>query len=258
MSNNKKSIFEYNDIESTAAFRKCFEKLAYRVDYSRVFSDFVDFSLLMLNINKKAEDFKELETRWDNPEDHKLFAEMFALLGNLSEGFNDALGDLFMECVSHGRNGQFFTPQPICDMMAIMTIGDQAKDGMSVSDCACGSGRMLLGAAKINRHLKFYGADNDATCAKMTAVNFILHSMTGEVAHMNTLSMEHYKSWHIRKILSGTHYLPYYYVTGPNETTFIQRIKATQSQEPKQEIVTTTNHAVHEVKASKHGQLVLF
>lgn len=152
------------------------------------------------------------------------------------DSFDDALGDLFMECVSYVKNGQFFTPQPICDMMSEITMNGEIKDGMNVLDCACGSGRMLLSAAKKNRNLLFYGSDVDINCVKMTAINMIVNSMVGEVAHMNALSLEHWGSYHIKKVLTGTHYLPYYYITGKNETNFVQRVKNTIEQQPEKKI----------------------
>lgn len=151
---------------------------------------------------------------------------------NDGEGFYDALGDLFMDCVSFGRNGQFFTPQEVCDMMAVMTYGDGLEDGKSVNDPACGSGRMLLAMAKRNRRLKFYGADNDLTCVKMAALNMLVNSMKGEVAWMNTLSMEHYRSYHINLIQYGSHYIPMLTITGAGETYMIERMKATYETKP--------------------------
>jgi type I restriction-modification system DNA methylase subunit len=97
-----------------------------------------------------------------------------------------------MLAISNGHNGQYFTPTPICDMISAMTIGDNSQPGQTVCDCACGSGRMLLAAAKINRHMRFYGADLDIACCKMALVNMMLHSLTGEIAHMNTLSNDFY------------------------------------------------------------------
>lgn len=260
MSKHKPLDFS-NPEASKKAFRTAFEKLAYTQSYSTVFGDFVEFALLMLNLNKQAKDFKDLEARWPKQEDQKLFAEMFFHWGNASCNFHDALGDLFMECVSFGRNGQFFTPEPLCEMMAIMQISKDVEDGKSVMDCACGSGRTLLAAAKINRNLKFYGADNDVLCAKMTAINFIVNTMVGEVAHMNSLTLEHYKSWHIRKILSGTHYIPYYYVTGPGQTDFLRNIRQNEVDEDAcvpQPVDLQLEISESELKVSKHNQLILF
>jgi hypothetical protein len=230
----KKSIADYSDKESKAEFRKCFDKLSQGHDYSTVFGDFLDYALLMMNMNKKAADFKELETRWTKQEDHVIFFEMLNHWSNSSYDFHDSLGDIFMECVSFGRNGQFFTPEPICRMMAQLTIPADIEDGKSIMDCAAGSGRTLLAAATMNRNLKFYAADNDIKCVKMCALNFIINTMVGEVAHMDSLSMQHYKSYHIRKARSGTHYLPYYYITGPGDTDFIEKMEASNEETHKE------------------------
>lgn len=50
----------------------------------------------------------------------ELFVQMFYRVSEYSEGFCDVLGDMFMECVSHGNNGQFFTPIHVADLMACM------------------------------------------------------------------------------------------------------------------------------------------
>lgn len=50
----------------------------------------------------------------------ELFVQMFYRVSEHSEGFCDVLGDMFMECVSHGNNGQFFTPIHVADLMACM------------------------------------------------------------------------------------------------------------------------------------------
>ncbi|MFR8639549.1 MAG: hypothetical protein ACLVEE_03180 [Phocaeicola vulgatus] len=50
----------------------------------------------------------------------EVFVQMFYRVSEYSEGFCDVLGDMFMECVSHGNNGQFFTPIHVADLMACM------------------------------------------------------------------------------------------------------------------------------------------
>lgn len=44
---------------------------------------------------------------------------MFLALGDASEGFDDMLGEIYMEYVSRGQHGQYFTPMNISDMMAL-------------------------------------------------------------------------------------------------------------------------------------------
>jgi type I restriction enzyme M protein len=134
---------------------------------------------------------------------------IIGLLGNLSEGFSDPLGELFMMAISNGHNGQYFTPEPLCDMTATMNIGN-AEAGQTVLDCACGSGRMLLSAAKINRHLLLYGADLDITCCKMALLNVLFNSLTGEIAHMDSLSNDFYRGFKVSTTLVNGYHTPYY------------------------------------------------
>jgi type I restriction-modification system DNA methylase subunit len=94
-------------------------------------------------------------------------------------------------------------------MLAMMTF-DNADYDKAVSDCACGSGRMLLAAAKINRSSLLYGADLDLTCCKMALINMLLNSLQGEIAHMNTLSNDFYRAYKVCTKLVGTHYVPYF------------------------------------------------
>ena len=75
-------------------------------------------------------------------------------------------------------------------MISEMILDCNLADGQTVIDPTCGSGRMLLAAAKRNRHALFYGADLDVTCCKMTLINMLFNSLTGEITHMNSLSNE--------------------------------------------------------------------
>lgn len=134
---------------------------------------------------------------------------IFEEVGRLSEGFHDPLGELFMLRVSQGKNGQFFTPEPICSFMASAVNADLAP-GKSVIDPACGSGRMLLAAAKMNRKLLFYGADIDGLCVKLALANMLLHSLTAEIAHMNAITREFFSSYQTGTVLHQGYHYPYF------------------------------------------------
>ncbi len=246
-------------LRTKAQAMKVFEKALDRVAYSEgiwnVFEDFLSFSLLMLRWQDlKPEHFQELENRYPKKEQHQLFAEAFTAMADIAhndgEGFHDVFGDYFMEHFSNKFKGQFFTPQPICDMMAQLTMSSDVADGTSVCDPTCGSGRTLIAAAKINRKMIFYGADVDINCCKMTVINMMLNTMCGEVAWMDSLAMKHWRSWHIRKVFNGVGYVPYYIETGPGETHFIERLKnSLQEKEQAQE---------EQMKVGKKNQLLLF
>ncbi len=199
-------------------FIKLFENLSRRYYRTEVFADFLDYSLTFFKLGAKAEDFDVFKKKWNEKGDMQTFLQLFYLYGEMAEhngkGFYDPLGDIFMETIT-GRDakykGQFFTPPEVSDMMAMITVGEKLEDGKKVADPACGSGRTLLSMAKINRKLFFCGADVDQLCCKMTLLNMLVNSLEGEVAWMNSLSLEHYKTWHAKTVLTwGGKRLPYY------------------------------------------------
>lgn len=108
----------------------------------------------------------------------------------------DALGDVYMSAISFGEHGQFFTPQSVADVMAEVTT-PEVKDGQSICDPCCGSGTLLLAAAKKNPRARFVGIDLDERCAKMCALNIALRELSGTVYCGNTLSGEMYTRWDI-------------------------------------------------------------
>jgi type I restriction enzyme M protein len=146
---------------------------------------------------------------------------LLTLIGDGSEGLADPLGELYQQAISNGHNGQFWTPEHMCDMMATITIGETLDDNQAVCDPTCGSGRMLLATAKINRKALFYGADLDITCCKMTLLNMLLNSLQGEVAHMNTLSNDFYKGYKISTTLVNRYHMPYYIEFDKPELSYI-------------------------------------
>lgn len=129
----------------------------------------------------------------------RVFMQMVQAVADHSEGFSDVLGDIFMEYISHGHNGQFFTPQHVSDLMAEVTCGG-IRPGQSVYDL---------------------------TCVKMTTINMLMNSIPGEVAWMNTLTMEHWRSYRTGLVRIGNVWLPTLKVLGAGETDFVGRVKET-------------------------------
>lgn len=117
-------------------------------------------------------------------------------MDNNGAGLADCLGEFFQTHITRGAHGQFFTPPHVTDMMAQMTVGEEAKE-KTIMDPACGSGRMLLSAAKVSRRNYFFGADLDNRCCKMTAINLCLNGLIGQVAWMNSLTLEHWGGYEI-------------------------------------------------------------
>jgi len=187
-----------------------FNRFAYGQSLHTAFTDMLDWTLLPFKRYDAAdEQRKALENYQSHPKVEQL-VKLITLIGELSENFRDPLGELFMEAISNGHNGQYFTPEHMCEMMAIMSLGEESKPLQTVCDPACGSGRMLIAAAKINRHMFFYGADLDITCCKMALLNMLLNSLKGEIAHMNTLSNEFYRGFKVDTVLVDGFHMPYY------------------------------------------------
>ena len=142
---------------------------------------FLDLLIAAFSLGKMEEQYMEIIDKYEKPEAYKLSEALAAFViemtGDDGNGMVDILGTYFQETLSHGENGQFFTPQPICDIMARMH--NPVNPTELILDPACGSGRMLMAMAKVNRFAKFYGVDVDANCAKMAVINLCLNTMYG-------------------------------------------------------------------------------
>ena len=191
-------------------FEKLFDKISYGFSEWSVFNDFLDMCIYAFSRGKYEAEYLEIVKRYPKEKVNQL-AELLSLLvlsmtgeinstetseNKYSAGAQDILGELYEQRFSSSKSGQFFTPQPIADFMAIAICGDSKEfEHKTVCDPACGSGRMLLAAKKINPYNRFYGADLDETCCKMAAINLFLNGVKGEIAHMNSITMEFYKSY---------------------------------------------------------------
>ena len=102
--------------------------------------------------------------------------------------FTDVMGPLYMAIRSRSKGsalGQFFTPQSVCDMMAMMTIDpDLVKQDkmVKIQEPCSGSGAMLMAAAKIAYEqggsealskIEIHANDLDPMCTGMTTLQFM-------------------------------------------------------------------------------------
>ncbi len=182
---------------------KILEILSRRHQPQDVFRDFCRMSVCALSLQQMEEEYLLIVKRYDK-EDVKQIAEMFRLLVNTMDQFDDVLGQVYMEIVGRWKSsalGQFFTPISLCEMMA-RNIYNENEYYRSFNDCACGSGRTLLAMAKQMKPYqlltsKFYAEDLDPICVDMAAINFCLSSMQSRILRCNTLSMEIYYGYTI-------------------------------------------------------------
>jgi hypothetical protein len=186
------------------SFKEIMDRLSARHGVHQIFSDFLTLLICAFSHGKMEGLYLETINRYEKPEAYDFSEALASLVIEMTgdgSGMVDVLGTYFEENVSHGRNGQFFTPKQICDLLARMNKPD--RFGSRILDPACGSGRMLLAMGKLNRFALFYGADVDANCAKMTVINLCLNGLFGEVAWMNSLTNEFYGAWEIMPTVKG-------------------------------------------------------
>ncbi len=162
-----------------------------RVSRGRAFEDFLTLSVCALSGGAMEEEYLGTIKAYTDGKPGKRGVDLqAALFGELvrimEETRDDILGDLFQGAITFGENGQFLTPDPICELMAQMS----GAEGQTVCDPCCGSGRMLLAAARLNRDREFVGQDIDLRCARMTAINLALRGLYGYVIWGDSLKQE--------------------------------------------------------------------
>ena len=113
------------------SFSNYMDQLAPKYGVSHVFSDFLEMTVCALSLGQMEDYYFEVIKRY-NKDELQVFSSALAALiidmENDGEGLKDSFGDFFMEHISYGKAGQFFTPEHICEMMALITIGE-IRDG---------------------------------------------------------------------------------------------------------------------------------
>lgn len=175
---------------------------------SEVFDDFLTLVICAFSMKKKEDEYFRIYHQYANDE----FRNFGKALGSLviemeRHPFEDPFADYFQEGISKGHNGQFFTPSDVGALMTAITMQKFTDGNKKIYDPACGSGTLLLDAAKKDRTGYFIGCDISEMCCKMAVINLCLNSLRGEVWHMDTLSLHAWRKWEVTYI-SGTK-LPY-------------------------------------------------
>ena len=182
-------------------------------NFANVFEDFIDLALFLLCNNPDENQIKLWNMVNENKDFKKGFEAAMLEYGKACEGFQDPLGEIYMDRISSGELGQYFTPIHITDFMA--EIAGVKND--SVSDPTCGSGRMLLSALKVARREEkepfLYGNDLCPLCAKMTLLNILVNTARGEVSCGDTMQQGYdgYKFYHIDRVMIGNVWVSSYW-----------------------------------------------
>ena len=140
-------------------------------------------------------------------------------LGNYKENSIDAFGDAYeylmsMYASNAGKSGgEFFTPQEVSELLTHLAVVGK-KEVNKVYDPACGSGSLLLKAAKIlgkeNVRQGFYGQEINLTTYNLCRINMFLHDIDFDkfdIAHEDTLmSPQHWDDEPFEVIVSNPPY----------------------------------------------------
>ena len=97
----------------------------------------LEMSVCALSMGMQEERYLEIVRRYEKPDAYAMseaFGALVQEMDNCGEGLKDIFGEFFMEYITHGHNGQFFTPEPICEMMARMQ-GDIADGSKNTGLC---------------------------------------------------------------------------------------------------------------------------
>lgn len=188
----------------SAELLKTLDEAARRSGVSRgqAFEDFLHMAVCSLSGGRMEEEYLKVVKKHSEGKPGRrgcdsiaeLFGRAVAAMEETRGEMKDILGDLFQGAITYGEAGQFFSPPPICRLMANMTIVDMPDEDKqqkkTVCDPACGSGRMLLAVAETQPHWLFVGQDVDLRCVRLTAINLALRNLYGYVVWGNSLANE--------------------------------------------------------------------
>ncbi|MBS1684778.1 MAG: N-6 DNA methylase [Bacteroidetes bacterium] len=216
-------------------FDKIFTQLTYRWDHLQIFEDFLSIAVSNFQL-VPTEGLAERMRSTYNEKELQLFAELFRCwvmtmhneIKSEEWKYLDILGEYYQYLSGKyhkGKLGQFFTPQPMVDMLTEMTIEEPTDEIQTVSDPTAGSGRMLLSAhMKLKGKMLAFAEDIDGMCCKICALNFLIHGVEGEVIQHDSLRMSDIiQGWHVNPMRK---YGAFYIQPITQEESVIMRHKA--------------------------------
>ena len=185
---------------------------------NHVFSTFLELMALSLSVEtdpacpeERKKRREELEAGMEQSE-ATAYARMVALLYMAVREYEDdpmdILGTVYHELrLNNEWNGQFFTPDHISRLMAMITgLPPEDNDGgvITINEPACGSGTLVIGAVWAMKQKAFdyrsktlfIAQDIDIRCVWMTYIQLCLYKVPAVVIHGNTLTVEEWSRWY--------------------------------------------------------------
>jgi type I restriction enzyme M protein len=256
------------------SFWKVFEPLTRRFDYGQVFDDYLSMLMNWFTVPGEKGCGTECFTKYTDKE-RLMFSDLLkeTILTYQKQistkEWYDFFGNFYMELASRGKQsrlGQFFTPDPIVDMMVQIQgcSKEMTGKGLRINDPACGSGRFLISFHAHAPGNYVFGEDLDLICCKMSCINLLLHGCEGEIVHHNSLDPNDYiQGWRINVMLRKTG-LPSIQDL-PKEKSIIYQMWQNRLKEKEEEKEAVVEVAAQNVEIKKQpkpkqapGQLTLF
>ena len=194
---------------------KLIENIGYRHEISTVFDDYLHIASCAVSNAVDKLHFEEREKLYMqtikkySKEEREQFVKLHAMVINaLEESLYsvDLLGEIYHSLgLSNSRNGQFFTPMHIAQLMAQIMIGPKCeeiktKGYVTICEPTCGSGVMVMAAADA-LHKNYYSpsqnmcvlaVDNDIRCAMMAYIQLSYLGIPAVVIHGDSLLAKEY------------------------------------------------------------------
>lgn len=182
-----------------------------------VFFNFIDYAFDYLNSigNKESLEYVKKFVK-DNENEMELYNTLFHIMvSSLEEKYCDFLGQAYMQLErGNKKNGEFFTPDAISTLMALLNGCPQKKDlkelPFKILEPSSGAGGTLIAMINnlllnsdlnISKDIFIEAWDINRRCAKMTFIQMSLLGVPAKIVHGNTLTLE----------VFGTYYTPVYY-----------------------------------------------
>lgn len=186
---------------------------------NNVFTTFLEMLAVSLNAQVDPRYAEEREKRYQqmvsgmSQEMLFTYARMFALMymavKEHSEEPSDILGSIYHRLgLNNEWNGQFFTDDHICRMMAMISnLNGESyahrKNPVVTKDHACGSGAMFLASVwdmkqkgvDYKTKTLFVGRDIDIRCVWMAYIQMFLYEIPAIIIHGNSITMEEWSEW---------------------------------------------------------------
>jgi len=212
-----------SEVDFRREFVKGLKSLTGSYDLHTIFYDYITMAAASLHnavaFSQYLEDGYMRAVEKYKKDEVAVFTKLLAFTVNgLQEDAHDFLGKSYMELELGNKNtGQFFTPDPVCQMLAQMTIGNldeqfKEKKFLTVSDPACGGGATLIAAAREflsqgyppEDYMCAFAVDVDHKMALTCYIQLALLGIPAEIKIGNTLTNKH----------SQVFYTPVYYWKG--------------------------------------------